>query len=126
MRRVVEAQPAGGLAVVVFATAVVALLAARAYADPLSDAKADGYVGERYDGYVGLVRADAPGAAKRLVTEINTERRSKYEAIAKRNGTSIDAVAVLAGKKLVERAEPEEYVLNVKGVWVRRNLLEQY
>jgi hypothetical protein len=119
----VETPPVRGSAVVVLATVVLVLLATRVSADPLSAAKAGGYVGERYDGYVGLVHADAPAAVKRLVTDINAERREKYEAIAKRNGTSIDAVAVLAGRKLVGRARPGEYVLGPKGVWVKKGLV---
>jgi uncharacterized protein YdbL (DUF1318 family) len=55
-----------------------------------------------------------------LVEDINGKRRQKYSAIAKKNGTSVSAVAALAGAKLVANAAPGEYVMTSSGQWVRK------
>ena len=107
-----------GLALV----AVLLLLAAapNAWAEDLDAAKASGWVGERPDGFIGLVSASAPPAAKQLVDEINIRRRQKYIEIARQNGTAFDAVAALAGAKLTERTPPGQYVMTVDGVWHKK------
>jgi len=103
---------------------LVALLllaaAPNAWAEDLDAAKAYGWVGERPDGFIGLVSASAPPAAKQLVDEINIRRRQKYIVIARQNGTVFDAVAALAGAKLIERTPPGQYVMTVDGVWQKK------
>jgi hypothetical protein len=95
-------------------------LAAAAQASPLDDAKARGLVGERADGYVGVVDASAPADVKLLVEDVNKRRAHEYEAIAKRNGTNATAVGALAGAKLVERAAPGQFVMDASGSWKKK------
>ncbi|MGD8385114.1 MAG: DUF1318 domain-containing protein, partial [Lysobacterales bacterium] len=45
------------------------LIAADAAASPLTQPKADGWIGEQADGYLGLVREDAPAPVKLLVEQ---------------------------------------------------------
>ena len=99
--------------------ALLAVPAGVAVADSLGDAKRAGSVGERPDGYLGVVGNASPQVTA-LVQDINGKRRQKYSAIAKKNGTSVAAVAALAGAKLVENAAPGEYVMTVSGQWVRK------
>jgi uncharacterized protein YdbL (DUF1318 family) len=99
--------------------ALLAVPAGVALADPLADAKRAGSVGERPDGYLGVV-GNASAEVTALVQDINGKRRQKYGAIAKKNGTSVDAVAALAGAKLVQNAAPGEYVMTSAGNWVRK------
>jgi uncharacterized protein YdbL (DUF1318 family) len=102
---------------------VLALLAVPSggvLADQLTDAKRTGSVGERPDGYLGLVDQNAGAEVKALVQEINAKRRAGYSAIAKKNGTSVAAVAALAGGKLVAKAPPGEYVMTSSGKWIRK------
>ncbi len=89
-------------------------------AQSLADAKRDGLVGERPDGYVGLVRGDAPTAIQALVTRVNAERRQNYDAIAQRTGANARDVGILAGKKLIGTAAPGTHVMTPQGQWVRR------
>jgi uncharacterized protein YdbL (DUF1318 family) len=103
------------LAVFLFSLA----LGGAALAGPLDDAKAAGWVGERLDGYVGVVPG-APANATALAGSINSKRRSKYQGIAAANGTSLQAVEILIGKKLIARAKPGDIVMNASGQWVRR------
>jgi len=108
---------------VALALAAVALLIAAApsaRAEELAAAKATGLVGERPDGYLGVVPVPAPPAARQLVGEINAKRKLKYAEIAKENGTAVDAVAALAGIKLVERTPPGQYVMDANGRWQKK------
>jgi uncharacterized protein len=91
-----------------------------AHADALDDAKAAGLVGERIDGYLGVVDSGAPGDVKRLVEQINAERQAKYAEIAKKQGAPAKAVAQIAGEKLVGRAGSGEYVMGADGSWRRK------
>jgi hypothetical protein len=89
-------------------------------AGPLEDAKAEGLVGERIDGYVGVVDSGAPGSVKSLVNQINAEREAKYAQIAQKQGAPVAAVAQIAGRKLIERAPRGEYVMGADGRWQRK------
>ena len=91
-----------------------------AQAGPLEDAKAAGLVGERIDGYLGVVGSGAPADVRSLVDRINTERQAKYAEIADKQGAPIAAVAQIAGTKLVERAGAGEYVMGANGQWRRK------
>lgn len=86
----------------------------------LDEAKAQGLVGERADGYVGVVDPSAPAEVRRLVEDVNAKRREAYEQIAKKNGVPVDAVAALAGAKLIEKTPPGQYVMGADGRWRRK------
>ena len=102
------------------ALALLAVPSGVALADQLGDAKKAGSVGERPDGYLGLVDENAGAEVKALVEDINGKRRAKYGEIAEKNGTSVAAVAALAGAKLVEKAPPGEYVMTQSGKWAQK------
>ena len=69
-----------------------------AFASPLDQAKASGQLGERPDGYLGLVNPAAPADVKAVMNDINGKRKAEYQGIAKKNGTELRAVEVLAGQ----------------------------
>jgi uncharacterized protein len=91
-----------------------------ALAGPLDDAKAAGLVGERIDGYLGVVDSGAPAEVKRLVDQINAERQARYAEIAQKQGAPVQAVAQIAGEKLIQRAGGGEYVMGADGQWRRK------
>jgi uncharacterized protein YdbL (DUF1318 family) len=92
------------LALLVLAFALPAL------ALDLAEARATGAVGERADGYVAA-RTEKPAEdVKALVADVNAKRRAAYEEIAKRNGTPVEAVAALAGQKLIAAAPAGQWV----------------
>lgn len=114
---------AAGAAAVTLAVATATLsplLTAPAFALTLAEAKRQGLVGERPDGYVGVVRRDAPAEVHALVERINAERRARYAEIARRTNASARDVAILAGSKLIAGAPPGTYVMNAQGAWVRK------
>ena len=96
------------------------LLAAPARADALDDAKAAGQVGERIDGFLGIVDANAPASVRALVDRINAQRQAKYQEIAKKQGAPVAAVAQITGKKLIERTPQGQYVLGANGQWRKK------
>jgi uncharacterized protein YdbL (DUF1318 family) len=108
------------LAAALVATLFLFAHAPAARADALDDAKASGLVGERLDGYVGLVDPNAPAGVKTLVEEVNRKRAHQYEMIAKKNSTNATAVATLAGAKLVERVAAGQFVMDASGTWKKQ------
>jgi len=96
------------------------LAAPAAHALDLDGAKEAGWVGERQDGFVGVVSSDAPPEARQLVREVNRKRRETYERIAERRDTTVVAVAALAGQKLIRQAPSGHYVQNPEGEWVKK------
>ena len=85
----------------------------------LSQAKADGLVGERADGYLGLVVAAAPGDVKALVIDVNERRRVEYARIAKENGIEQAEVEAVAGRRAIELTAPGGWIL-MNGGWTRK------
>lgn len=75
----------------------------------LDEAKAKGLVGEKASGYLGAVNSPS-GEVQALLTDVNQKRRQAYEEIARRNGTSLSAVEILAGEKAVENTKAGHYV----------------
>ena len=86
-----------GLRRLVFAS-VFALAANTAFALNLEQAKAGGMVKETANGYLVVVKQT--DEVKALVKKINDGRKAEYKKIAKKRGTSLEAVEQLAGAKL--------------------------
>jgi len=106
--------------IVVFVLSFGLFAAASASAQGLSlqDAQARGLVGEKLDGYVGVVQ-NAPGVAQ-LVNDVNLQRRQLYRDIARKNNIPLDTVERLAADKAINRAGSGEYVQDATGNWVRK------
>ncbi|NQW11575.1 MAG: YdbL family protein [Alphaproteobacteria bacterium] len=85
----------------------------------LEEAKAKGWIGERRDGYVGVV-GGAPAEAVALADQINNERRAVYTGVANNNGVPLPQVEALAGQKLIDRAAPGQFVMDAAGRWIRK------
>ncbi len=91
-----------------------------AFAATLDEAKAQGVVGETGTGYLGLVTSLAPPEMKALMNEINGKRKSTYQAIAKRNKTTLKAVEALAAKTAISKTKPGHYVQLPNGSWQKK------
>ena len=97
----------------------LALLAGAAHALDLSSAKSQGWIGEQRDGYLGLVKADAPPEARQLLEQINRQRREQFGQIANRNGISVDKAAAVFAREAAQRTQPGNYIQG-QGGWVRK------
>lgn len=89
-----------------------------AWALDLTQAKNGGLVGETPSGYLAPVKSP-DGSVKNLIKDVNNKRKAHYEKIAKQNGTSVDAVEALAGKKAMDLTAPGNYV-KINGKWVKK------
>jgi uncharacterized protein len=85
--------------------------------DPVIDAAiSSGTVGERIDGYLGVV-GTADATTVRKVQDINNRRRAVYEQTAKDNNTTVQIVAQLAGEKQIAKLSPGQFYMDDSGVW---------
>ncbi|HUD49967.1 YdbL family protein [Parvibaculum sp.] len=96
-------------------------LAMPALAIDLDGAKAEGLVGERQDGYVGVVAANPPADLKRLVDDINLRRRGAYQKVVSQTpGATLAAVEKLAAAKLIAKTPSGQIVQDASGNWVKK------
>ena len=112
MRRLFEKYILTGLVFVVMS------LPLSSFAMDLQEAKSMGLVGEKADGYLGIVKnaAEVPG----LVQEINDARKKYYQDIAARNKISLDAVEKLAGQKAIVKTTGGQYIQSTSGTWQKK------
>ena len=82
-------------------------------------ARRAGLIGERYDGYVGLVSPGASAELRRQVAALNIRRRSLYSSLAARRGVSPEEVGITAACSLLRRVGVGEYYLPGQGGWTR-------
>ncbi len=85
----------------------------------LESAKHDGLVGEQPDGLVGVVSGGS-AEVKSVVETTNALRLQKYQAIAAKNGTPVDQVQAVAGKKLIGSTPAGEYIKTASGSWQKK------
>jgi uncharacterized protein YdbL (DUF1318 family) len=97
------------LTIVVCVVILWTAVASSAFALSLDEAKANGLVGEKPNGYLGAVNP-SNAEALALIKDVNQKRRQAYEDIAKRNGTNVQAVQTLAGEKAIQNTKPGNFV----------------
>lgn len=108
---------AGMAAVIMAAMLVVPAMAQR---DPAYDAaRSSGQIGEKMDGYLGIVGATTPNL-KRLVDDINIKRRAVYAARAQENNATLEEYAISAGCQLILKTVPGEKYQAPDGAWHTR------
>lgn len=94
-----------------------AVLVAPAYALDIDTAKDNGWVGERYTGYLGVVQPKA--GVKALVDDINQKRQQRYKELANKNGISLQEVEKIAGKKVIEKTRPG-HLIDLGNGWLKK------
>ncbi len=82
-------------------------------------AREAGKVGEKVDGYLGIVGAATPDL-ERIVADINIRRRAVYTQRAKAQNATINEYAISAGCKLILRTEAGEKYQAPDGSWQTR------
>jgi uncharacterized protein YdbL (DUF1318 family) len=98
--------------------------AAQAQRDPAYEqARSSGKVGEKMDGYLGVVGAETP-ALKSLVNDINIKRRAVYVQRAQAAKATIEEYALTAGCEAISRTEPGEKYQAPDGTWQTRTEAE--
>jgi uncharacterized protein YdbL (DUF1318 family) len=97
---------------------LVAVAVAPAFPMSVEEAKTKGLVGEKPNGYLGVVNP-ASQEAQSLANEVNQKRRQAYEEIAGRNRTQLETVEALAGEKAIQNTKPGHFVEGPGG-WIRK------
>ncbi|WP_115367548.1 YdbL family protein [Alteripontixanthobacter maritimus] len=93
---------------------------ASAQRDPAyAQARAAGLVGEKMDGYLGIVGAETE-ELRRIVKHINAQRRSVYFERAKATGSTPEAYALTSGCQAIARTVPGEKYQAPDGTWQDR------
>ncbi|WFL76767.1 YdbL family protein [Altererythrobacter arenosus] len=107
----------GALAVTAIAGIATPALAQR---DPAYDAaRSSGKVGEKMDGYLGVV-GTATTDLQRLVDDINIKRRAVYAEKARANNATLEEYALTAGCLAIARTVPGEKYQAPDGSWQTR------
>lgn len=107
-----------GLAFVGLGAFGVGVAPRQALALTLDQARKQGLVGERRDGYLGQVSGGGDVAA--FVNEINGKRRAAYEKVAAQNGIPLNQVERLAAEKLIAEAPAGTNVMDASGRWFQK------
>ncbi|MCX7865025.1 MAG: YdbL family protein [Novosphingobium sp.] len=102
--------------------AALALAANPAFAqrDPAyAAARANGLVGERVDGYLGIV-GEATPELRRMVEDINIKRKALYAQKAQEQHATIEDYAFTSGCLLIAQTTPGEKYQAPDGSWRTR------
>lgn len=106
---------AAGLAAITFVSAP-----AFAQRDPAYEAaRSSGQVGEKKDGYLGIVGQATP-QLQRLVNDINIKRKAVYSRKASEKGATVEEYALTAGCQAISRTSPGEKYQAPNGSWQTR------
>ena len=111
---------------VAFGAALLGLVAgaglaqAQAARDPAyAAARAAGQVGEKMDGYLGVVGAGSP-ALRAIVDDLNIKRRAVYSQKAQAQHATVEEYAFTAGCLAILRTVPGEKYQAPDGSWRTR------
>lgn len=86
----------------------------------LDEAKSQGLVGERPNGYLGVVSPRASAEAQALVNEVNQKRRMAYADIARSNSANLATVETLAGDTAIKNTKPGNFIQLPSGEWTKK------
>lgn len=93
---------------------------ASAQRDPAYQAARDnGQVGEKMDGYLGIVGASNP-SLQAMVDDINIRRRAVYAERAQAENATLEEYAFTAGCLAIARTTPGEMYQAPDGTWQQR------
>lgn len=82
-------------------------------------ARTAGQIGEKMDGYLGIVGVETPDL-RRMVNDINIKRRAVYAEKAQENNATLEEYALSAGCQLILKTEPGEKYQAPDGSWQTR------
>lgn len=94
--------------------------AAMAQRDPAyAAARANGAIGEKMDGYLGVV-GNQDASIRKLVADLNIKRRANYTQRAQSQNATIEEYAFTQGCVLINRTQPGEKYQAPGGNWQTR------
>ena len=103
------------------AVALGLAMPAMAQRDPAYEAaRENGSVGEKPDGYLGLV-GGGDAQLQKLVSDINLKRKQVYTDRASAEGSTVEQFAFTAGCNTIARTKPGEKYQAPDGSWKTRD-----
>ena len=84
----------------------------------LGAAIASGQVGERYDGYMGIVGSTS-AEVRRQVSAVNIQRRSLYAQLAAQRRVNAQVVGIATGCELIAHLSAGQAYMTGDGTWHR-------
>ena len=91
----------------------------QALAQSLDAARAAGMIGEQINGYA-VARGSATPAARKLVANVNSQRRKIYAKRAREQKISADKVGRLYAGQIVAKAPRGTWIQSRSGAWKRK------
>lgn len=92
---------------------VLSFAGSPAWAQSLESLRAEGVLGERYDGLV--VARQSSGDANRIASEVNAQRQALYQQRAAEQGVPADQVGRVYAKQLFDQAPKGTWFLTERG-----------
>ena len=85
----------------------------------LDEAQSKGLLGENASGYLEMTpRGNAE--AKALMTDINTQRKTKYQSIANKQKTDLKSIEKIAAEKIIQKLNAGEFFKDADGQWHKK------
>lgn len=101
------------------AVLILTFAAPSAEAIGLQAARSQGLVGETSSGFVAAVKSPTADVRK-LVNQVNAQRRSEYKRIASRNGIGVEQVGRITAEKLINGLPRGAFYQSAQGRWVQK------
>ncbi|NRB38243.1 MAG: YdbL family protein [Pseudomonadales bacterium] len=91
------------------------------FALDLDSAKAQGVVGEKTSGYLGIPnRQEVDAQVIDLIKSVNNKRKAKYTEIAAKNNLKPSEIAKMAHKKAVAKTKAGNFYQKEDGSWLKK------
>lgn len=87
---------------------------------PLDAPRAQGLIGERFDGYTLIHDAKASAAIRTLVENTNTARRAVYEKQAKATSAPVTEVGKVYAAEILQKAPAGTWFQDADGRWTQK------
>ncbi len=89
-------------------------------ANPLDQPRAEGTVGERYDGFAVVRSNSASSDIRNLVKDINAKRKALYEKRAAAESVPVEQVGKIYAREVFKSAPSGTWFLKEDGQWVQK------
>jgi uncharacterized protein YdbL (DUF1318 family) len=104
----------------IFAAIGLLLILQNAWAIDITDAKAQGLVGEANTGYLAAVQTPASAEVRALIADVNAKRKAQFERTAESTGTTVAQVANRFYELAVQKTAPGNYYQDSGGRWRKK------
>ena len=112
------ARSPGSLALVFAFVAILVPMAASALS--LGELRAQGIVGERFDGYAVVRTSPPPPGVQAFVDQVNAQRQNIYEERAAQQGVAPGQVGRVYARQIFQEVPAGTWFLDETGKWIQK------